>query len=68
MIVLPTEKAPTGRTSRSHALVPSCPHVTLGSMMPRLATLIERTRDGGRKILISGGRCNVLPAVFGPAS
>ena len=24
--------------------------------------LIERTRDGGRKILISGGgRCNVLP-------
>jgi predicted Rossmann fold flavoprotein len=26
-------------------------------------TLIERTKDGGRKILISGGgRCNVLPA------
>ncbi|MGH7679211.1 MAG: NAD(P)/FAD-dependent oxidoreductase [Gemmatimonadaceae bacterium] len=26
------------------------------------ATLLERTRDGGRKILISGGgRCNVLP-------
>src|SRR6186997_2905319 len=26
-------------------------------------TLVERTRDGGRKILISGGgRCNVLPA------
>src|SRR5919112_580986 len=25
--------------------------------------LVERTRDGGRKILISGGgRCNVLPA------
>ena len=25
-------------------------------------TLVERTRDGGRKILISGGgRCNVLP-------
>ncbi|MGH7659143.1 MAG: NAD(P)/FAD-dependent oxidoreductase, partial [Gemmatimonadales bacterium] len=25
--------------------------------------LIERTRDGGRKILISGGgRCNILPA------
>src|SRR6476469_10877673 len=25
-------------------------------------TLLERTRDGGRKILISGGgRCNVLP-------
>ena len=30
-------------------------------------TLIERTRDGGRKILISGGgRCNVLPAVLAP--
>jgi predicted Rossmann fold flavoprotein len=27
------------------------------------ATLVERTRDGGRKILISGGgRCNILPA------
>jgi predicted Rossmann fold flavoprotein len=26
-------------------------------------TLVERTRDGGRKILISGGgRCNILPA------
>jgi len=30
-------------------------------------TLIERTKDGGRKILISGGgRCNVLPSVFAP--
>jgi predicted Rossmann fold flavoprotein len=30
-------------------------------------TLIERTRDGGRKILISGGgRCNVLPSVAAP--
>ncbi|HEX8027257.1 MAG TPA: aminoacetone oxidase family FAD-binding enzyme [Vicinamibacterales bacterium] len=30
-------------------------------------TLIERTKDGGRKILISGGgRCNVLPAVLAP--
>jgi predicted Rossmann fold flavoprotein len=28
-------------------------------------TLLERTRDGGRKILISGGgRCNVLPALL----
>src|SRR6185295_15191813 len=27
-------------------------------------TLLERTRDGGRKILISGGgRCNILPMV-----
>ena len=30
-------------------------------------TLIERTRDGGRKILVSGGgRCNVLPSVATP--
>ncbi len=29
----------------------------------RPVTLIERTRDGGRKILISGGgRCNILPS------
>jgi len=29
--------------------------------------LIERTMDGGRKILISGGgRCNVLPSVLAP--
>jgi predicted Rossmann fold flavoprotein len=30
-------------------------------------TLLERTRDGGRKILISGGgRCNVLPSTLAP--
>ena len=30
-------------------------------------TLIERTADGGRKILISGGgRCNILPLVLAP--
>ena len=30
-------------------------------------TLLERTTDGGRKILISGGgRCNVLPSVLAP--
>lgn len=30
-------------------------------------TVIERTADGGRKILISGGgRCNVLPSVAAP--
>lgn len=30
--------------------------------------LLERTRDGGRKILISGGgRCNVLPSRMDPA-
>src|SRR5688572_4149163 len=32
-----------------------------------IVTLIERTKDGGRKILISGGgRCNVLPSVLAP--
>lgn len=31
------------------------------------AVLLERTKDGGRKILISGGgRCNVLPGTFRP--
>lgn len=31
------------------------------------ALLLERTRDGGRKILISGGgRCNVLPSRMSP--
>ena len=38
---------------------------------PRVARrvlLLERTSDGGRKILISGGgRCNVLPSKFDPA-
>jgi predicted flavoprotein YhiN len=30
-------------------------------------TLVERTSDGGRKILISGGgRCNVLPVALEP--
>lgn len=30
-------------------------------------TLVEKTPDGGRKILISGGgRCNVLPSVEAP--
>jgi predicted Rossmann fold flavoprotein len=34
----------------------------------REVVLIERTSDGGRKILISGGgRCNVLPSVAAPA-
>ena len=34
----------------------------------RPVILLEGTRDGGRKILISGGgRCNVLPSVLDPA-
>jgi hypothetical protein len=34
----------------------------------RPVLLLERTRDGGRKILISGGgRCNVLPSILDPA-
>lgn len=34
----------------------------------RHVILLERTRDGGRKIIISGGgRCNVLPSTLSPA-
>jgi predicted Rossmann fold flavoprotein len=34
----------------------------------RPVTLLERTKDGGRKILISGGgRCNVLPSQLSPS-
>lgn len=34
----------------------------------RRVLLLERTHDGGRKILMSGGgRCNVLPSVLTPA-
>lgn len=34
----------------------------------RRVVLLERTRDGGRKILVSGGgRCNVLPSQLDPA-
>jgi predicted Rossmann fold flavoprotein len=34
----------------------------------RRVLLLERTRDGGRKILISGGgRCNILPSEVDPA-
>lgn len=35
---------------------------------PRRVLLLERTRDGGRKILVSGGgRCNVLPSSVKPS-
>ncbi|CAN5806947.1 aminoacetone oxidase family FAD-binding enzyme [soil metagenome] len=35
---------------------------------PRPVVLLESTKDGGRKILISGGgRCNVLPSALSPA-
>jgi predicted Rossmann fold flavoprotein len=35
----------------------------------RRVVVVERTRDGGRKILISGGgRCNVLPSELNPMS
>jgi predicted Rossmann fold flavoprotein len=34
----------------------------------RPVILLERTKDGGRKIIISGGgRCNVLPSTLAPA-
>jgi predicted Rossmann fold flavoprotein len=35
---------------------------------PRRVLLLERTKDGGRKILMSGGgRCNVLPSELAPS-
>ncbi|HEX4961243.1 MAG TPA: aminoacetone oxidase family FAD-binding enzyme [Thermoanaerobaculia bacterium] len=34
----------------------------------RRVVVLERTRDGGRKILVSGGgRCNILPSVADPS-
>ncbi len=39
-----------------------------GSTAPARVLLLERTRDGGRKIVMSGGgRCNVLPSVIEPS-
>ena len=39
----------------------------LAASLDRRVLLLERTRDGGRKILISGGgRCNVLPSRMEP--
>ena len=39
-----------------------------GGAAGRRVLLLERTRDGGRKILVSGGgRCNVLPSQLAPA-
>jgi len=42
--------------------------IMAGRMLgPGMVTLVERSRDGGRKILISGGgRCNVLPSQLEP--
>jgi predicted Rossmann fold flavoprotein len=38
-----------------------------GPDAPRPVVLLERTRDGGRKIVMSGGgRCNVLPSALDP--
>jgi predicted Rossmann fold flavoprotein len=40
----------------------------IGISPARNVLLLERTRDGGRKILISGGgRCNVLPSAIDPS-
>ena len=58
--------SPTSRAARRVAVIGAG---AAGSMAAIFAgrggaqtTLLERTRDGGRKILISGGgRCNVLP-------
>jgi predicted Rossmann fold flavoprotein len=41
--------------------------VAEGNCRQMQIVVLERTRDGGRKILISGGgRCNVLPSVLAP--
>ncbi len=41
--------------------------ISAGAQRASSLVLLERTRDGGRKILISGGgRCNVLPSALEP--
>ena len=59
--------AATGSPRRRVAVIGAGAAGTMAAIFAAKAgaetTLIERTRDGGRKILISGGgRCNVLPA------
>ena len=42
--------------------------ISAGEAASHRVLLLERTKDGGRKILMSGGgRCNVLPAELAPA-
>jgi len=50
------------------AAIFSRPTASQGAGSSRRVLLLERTRDGGRKILVSGGgRCNVLPSQLEPA-
>jgi predicted Rossmann fold flavoprotein len=61
------DQSSEGRRRRRVAVIGAGAAGTMAAIFAAKAgaetTLIERTRDGGRKILISGGgRCNVLPA------
>jgi predicted Rossmann fold flavoprotein len=61
------DQSSEGRRKRRVAVIGAGAAGTMAAIFAAKAgaetTLIERTRDGGRKILISGGgRCNVLPA------
>ena len=48
---------------RATAMAPGAGRGSRGDVI-----LLERTRDGGRKIMMSGGgRCNVLPSVLDPS-
>ena len=50
------------------AIFAARPDTGAGGGAPRRVLLLERTRDGGRKILMSGGgRCNVLPSELAPS-
>ncbi|MEO7082678.1 MAG: aminoacetone oxidase family FAD-binding enzyme [Gemmatimonadaceae bacterium] len=58
--------APTARSRRRVVVIGAGAAGSMAAIFAAKAgadtTLVERTRDGGRKILISGGgRCNVLP-------
>jgi predicted Rossmann fold flavoprotein len=60
---LPVVILGAGAAGLTAAIFAAAPAETKG----RRAILLERTRDGGRKILVSGGgRCNVLPSVAAP--
>jgi len=64
-------RALEGRTNRSVVVVGAGAAGLLAAIAAAetgtRVVLLERTRDGGRKILISGGgRCNVLPSALDP--
>jgi predicted Rossmann fold flavoprotein len=72
-----TSSIPMARTSMAHGMTPGDIVVAGAGAAGLVAaifaasrspvTVIERTADGGRKILISGGgRCNILPVALEP--